>query len=139
MTTKNIQTLLTAVMVMGALLVAGNSTIFAAEGDSLDLEGKFNWTKKKGEKHDIKGTFVENKNGEYDATFYFTWRKKDHVYTGIVKGDPDKALTGDIFNDDKKRKFTFQSESKDGEFKGKHQELKKGELVDTGEITFKLK
>ncbi len=113
------------------------NVVEAAPAGALNYEGKFKWNKKGEKEYEIKGTFVKNKKGNYDAKFHFHWGKTPHIYTGEVIGDMEKGpISGQIYNDNKKREFAFKCDFKDGIFTGTHQEIRRKKPKETGVIYF---
>ena len=114
------------------LTVFGAGT--AAE-EERTLTGTYLW-EDRGRGGDLEVVFTPTTEGVWDVAFHFTFRDKPHVYSGTAEGSlSDGGLKGKVFNENKKRTFTFSGEFKDGEFNGTHAEIKGGKENRTGTLT----
>jgi hypothetical protein len=129
--------IISILMMFGYGICSGKSIEQKKVVETYDYEGKFKWSKKGEKEYQIKGIFTKNEKGNYDAKFLFDWGTTAHIYTGIVKGDIEKGpISGQIYNDNKKREFAFKCDFKDGKFTGTHQEIRRKKRKETGVIYF---
>lgn len=138
---KNVNILLFALLLalLAPLAVAddANSDGGASADAAEVLKGEYLWTKR-----DVSGPvearFVAAGDGKWDVSFQFTFRDRQHTYTGTATGSlSDGALEGEVMNEDKRRTFTFTGTSSAGTFEGTHAEIRDGETIDTGSIKLK--
>ena len=106
----------------------------AAEPHEVTLTGEYYWNQ--GHSGDLKAVFTPAEaEGTWDVTFYFDFRDKPRVYTGVVKGSLEGALEGEVKNEDKKRTFLFDGKFEGGQFEGEHEEITPGRERQTGTLT----
>jgi hypothetical protein len=115
-----------------------------AVAKDVNLKGTYKWVRKKGNTSgNIVATFTQTGKNQWKAAFKFNWKKTPHVYTGTATGSlTDGKIEGKIFNDTKKRTFTFTGVVKNGVLKATHKEIKKRKgkeiIIDTGTIEMKI-
>lgn len=115
------------------LAMAQMVTVPAAEERT--LTGEYHW-EETGRSGELRSVFTSTGEGTWDVVFYFKFRGEDHVYTGTAEGSlADGALSGEVFNESKRRTFTFEGTVKDGAFAGTHAEIRGGGVEDTGTLT----
>lgn len=123
-----------------AMLLAAAALVFAAQGgrtaagDEQTLTGTYLW-EGRGSSGDLQAVFTPTGEAAWDVAFHFTFRGKPHTYSGTAEGNlSDGALKGKVFNEDRKRTFTFSGEFRDGEFEGTHAEIEGGKESRTGTL-----
>lgn len=101
------------------------------------LTGEYHWTSRE-VKGPIEARFKSTGEGTWAVSFHFDWQGKPRVWEGTAEGSlTEGPLKGEVFNDDKRRKFVFDGTVAGGEFNGTHAELDDGEPFDTGTIMLK--
>ena len=99
------------------------------------LNGEYHWTGRDN-RGDLEAVFTPAGDGKWEIAFHFSFRGKDHVYSGTAEGSlSDGSLAGKVFNENQKRTFTFSGEFKDGKFSGDHAEIGEGRKQATGTLT----
>lgn len=104
------------------LAVAGAAAGRKADGKTT-LTGEYIWAQG-GTSGDLKAVFTPSgKDGQWDVAFHFEHRGKPHTYHGTATGSlTGGELKGTVFNEGKKREFTFSGSFTDGKFSGTHAE-----------------
>ncbi len=106
-----------------------------SEGDARTLSGRFVWGHGNAT-GDLEAVFRPNGDGEWKVDFRFEFHGKPHVYSGSASGSlSDGKLKGRVFNERKKRTFTFEGMFEDGKFSGTHAEIHGDEASSTGTLT----
>jgi hypothetical protein len=117
-----------------ALLLWGALSGTGAADDETRLKGRFDWNGHAS--GDLEAVFTPTGDGTWDVAFHFTHSDTPHVYSGTAEGSLSAgALRGKVFNEDRKRSFTFEGEFKEGRFAGTHAETTGGGVKDTGSLT----
>jgi len=110
---------LLAVPLLGVAAVTAEQP---AEGGT-KLTGEYVW-ELGGTSGDLEAVFTPaGEDGHWDVTFRFEHRGQPHTYQGSAKGSlGEGTLEGTVFNENKKREFTFRGSFADGKFSGTHAE-----------------
>jgi len=112
----------------------GLVTAVAVAGEEQTLTGEYRW--KAGKEGALEAVFTPTGEGEWEVDFHFKFRGGKHVYSGTATGSlTEGALEGTVFNESKKRTFTFAGDFEDGKFSGKHAEITGGHEQSTGTLT----
>ena len=121
-----------------ALLLALLAGIALADEGTTTLTGGYVWTARATE-GDLQAVFTPTGKSTWDVSFHFDFRDKPHTYTGTATGDLSGGkLSGKVFNEDKKRTFTFTGAfDETGLFSGTHAETTDGRAGDTGTLTLR--
>ena len=123
-----------ALVVLGLLATAPIGSITAKE-KTTTLNGTYVWSQRGGG-GDLEAVFTATGKNTWDVSFHFEFRDKPHTYTGTAEGSlGDGTLSGQVFNENKRRTFTFDGEFKNGTFEGTHAETTGGSPIDTGTLT----
>lgn len=129
---QNTRTFAIALTVLS--LLAGGA--FAA--DAMTLSGSYAWSQG-GQGGDLEAEFTPTGENTWDVSFHFSFRGKDHTYTGTARGSLEQgAMSGEVRNESGKRSWTFEGSFNDkGKFKGSHVETTGGGQTKTGTLTLK--
>ena len=120
-------------LVATVILIA--SGIALADDPATTLNGEYVWSGP-GAKGGLEAVFTKTGDNTWSVDFNFTFRGKDHTYSGSAEGSlTDGKLAGTVQNESKARTFTFEGAFADGKFSGTHAETTGGEPIDTGTIT----
>jgi len=118
-------------LIAASILTAG---LLAAE-ESTTLQGEFVWNAR-GSAGDLEAVFTPTGENTWNVDFHFEFRGDAHTYSGSAEGSLSKGtLKGEVQNENKERNFTFEGKFNDGQFKGKHAEVKDGKAQHTGSLT----
>lgn len=118
-----------------ALALLAAPIALAEEASTKTLNGQYHWSGP-GATGGLEAVFTPTGENSWNVDFNFTFRGKDHTYSGTAKGSlSDGKLSGTVQNEGKKRTFTFEGAFEDGTFKGTHAETTGGEPRDTGTLT----
>jgi hypothetical protein len=122
-------TLLTATLILPA----------PATGEArTTLTGEYYW-KHANTSGDLRATFLPTGEGTWAVDFHFIFDGVGHIYSGTAEGKLGSgALSGQVFNENRRRTFTFEGSFTDGHFDGTHAELKRGRSIDMGTLTLDL-
>ncbi len=125
----------TALFVAGLFVLATVSLGTLVAEDSKTLTGEYVWSQRGGG-GGLEAVFTPTGKNTWDVEFHFEFRSKPHTYTGTAEGALGSGmLAGKVFNESKKRTFTFEGEFKNGTFQGTHAETTGGSPIDTGTLT----
>ena len=121
------------------LLLACGAAQDAAAGSGAPMTGSF--TRGKGGKQtNLDAVFTPKANQEQQVVFTCKWSGKDCTFNGTAKGNPfDGKLSGQATMSGSKRTWKFEGETKNGELRCQHWELKGGKEEFTGEFVLKKK
>ena len=111
-------------------------TLYA--GESQTLEGEFVW--KRSDKEipgALEAVFEPTGENTWNVSFHFTFRDKEHTYTGTAEGSlTEGELHGRVMTDaEEPSPFEFEGSFTDGQFSGTHASLRTGEAQPTGTMT----
>ncbi|MEL7061528.1 MAG: hypothetical protein AAGN46_16000 [Acidobacteriota bacterium] len=103
--------------------------------DSTTLTGEYHWNQIR-ESGDLRAVFTPTGEATWDVAFHFRFNGQPHVYEGTANGSlTDGELAGKVFNENKRRTFTFEGKTRNGTFRGEHQEIsRRGRVIDTGTL-----
>lgn len=102
---------------------------------NLKMAGTYVWSNQPKNPGTVAATLVKTKDGHYDVSFDFDFRKKKHTYSGTCSSDTKtNILGGEVQNKQKKRTFSFTGTLINGVFTGTHKEGKRN----TGTISMKV-
>ena len=125
----------TALLLLAVALLLPLSSV-ATDG-AQTLNGEFQWNRMDNP-GDLKAVFEPTGDSSWDVSFYFEFRGKPHTYTGTAEGSlTEGALRGKVFNENKKRTWTFEGAFEEGTFRGTHKEHRGEEIHDTGTLWLK--
>lgn len=121
------------VLIFISLLASG-----VAAGETMNLSGSYNWSQG-GQGGDLQADFTPTGEDTWDVSFHFTFRGKDHTYTGTAQGSlTEGEMSGEVRNESGKRTWTFEgSFNGKGKFKGTHVETTGGGNTKTGTLNLK--
>jgi hypothetical protein len=98
------------------------------------LTGEYDWGGRKS--GDLEAVFTATGEDTWNVSFHFTFRDQPHVFSGTASGSlTEGQLRGEVFDDRKKRTFTFEGQVKDGKFEGSHAEIEGDRVQNTGTMT----
>ena len=118
-------------LIAASILTAG---LLVAE-EATTLEGEFVWNAR-GSAGDLEAVFTPTGEDTWNVDFHFEFRGSAHTYSGSAEGSlSEGALKGEVQNENKERNFTFEGKFNDGEFNGRHSEIKGGRAQSTGSLT----
>ncbi len=121
-------------LIVCAVLLAAHGVGAIAE-DSQTLTGEFVWDQR-GNRGDLEAVFTATGENTWNVDFHFTFRGSPHTYSGTAEGSLSQgALSGKVYNESKKRTFTFRGNFEDGQFSGTHAEVEGKKKIDTGTLT----
>ncbi len=108
-------------------------SIVAMDGDRT-MNGEYKWNRMD-EGAPLEAIFTPAGDNAWEVSFHFEFRGEKHTYTGTAQGNlTDGSLAGKVFNEDKKRTWTFEGAFEEGTFRGTHQEHRGEESFDTGTL-----
>ncbi|MDX1503692.1 MAG: hypothetical protein R3325_15140 [Thermoanaerobaculia bacterium] len=117
----------------GALLLALLATS-ATAGDATTLHGSFR-SGYQDRPERLRAVFTPTGEAEWSVVFYFRFGGADHTYEGVAAGSlTDGELSGRARNENGSRLFTFRGPVAEGEFRGTHFEVIRGEERKTGTL-----
>ncbi len=124
------------VALLGMVLYLGSfsSNIHAADQEAgakaaeVTFTGTFEWSRKKGKKHNIKGVFTPDGANKWKVIWTFKWGKGNETYTGTAEGNLDNGpLKGQALRKQgpkvkkpDKRLWKFEGVVKNGELNANH-------------------
>ena len=101
------------------------------------LTGQYVWAHAD-QRGDLEARFTPTEAGKWDVAFHFTFKGDPHVYAGTAEGSLGTGeLSGKVFNETKKRTFTFEGRFEEGTFNGTHAEVADGKATEMGTLTLK--
>ena len=107
-----------------ALTTLTLATFAATPPEDLTLNGTYVWSSSPNEPGDLRAVFTPAGEGKWTVNFYFHFSGRDRIYTGTAEGDLSNGnLKGEVKNEEKKRTFTFEGTTKNGDFSGQHAEV----------------
>lgn len=125
------------IVLLALLALAPAPAALAEEGETATttLKGEY-WWSQRDSSGDLEAVFTPSGDGKWDVDFHFTFRGKDHTYSGTAEGRIGEGeLSGEVKNESKERTFVFSGTFDGGEFKGTHAEIRGEGRTETGMLT----
>ena len=109
-----------------------------AEGETT-MTGKYIW-ENGGTSGELKAVFTPAETaGEWNVVFDFKHRGQSHTYEGTAEGSLSQGeLRGNVYNENKRRTFTFKGDFDDGHFQGTHEETTRSRARRTGTLALSV-
>ena len=125
-----------ALLSAAVLVILGIATDGAADkGKKETLNGAYTWVGD-GSRGSLEAIFTPAADGEWKVAFHFVFSGRPHTFKGTATGSlTDGALEGTVFNENRRRTFTFEGAFEDGTFEGTHAEIRRGRASQIGTLT----
>ena len=122
-------------MLFLVVVLAVVQSVHAPAAEERTLTGEFQW-EEAGRSGDLRSVFTPTGEGTWDVVFYFKFRGESHIYAGTAVGSLSQgALRGKVFNESRKRTFTFEGTVSAGVFEGSHAEIHGNSASETGTLS----